>query len=94
MGGRVGLKGTDGVSDKAVALGAEPVAPGKAAQMLLLLRRLLNSAPHPDEIEWLTCSGTMGEEALRAAGFENIEVVYQTPASPVANDTEAAVRAL
>lgn len=27
MGGRVGLKGTDGVADEAVRRGAEPVAP-------------------------------------------------------------------
>ncbi len=93
MGGRVGLKGTDGVSDKAVSLGAEPVAPGKAAQMLRLLRRLTDSALQHHEIKWLTCSATMGENALRAAGFEDIEVIYQTPASPAASDTEAAVRA-
>ncbi|HYS71094.1 MAG TPA: ATP-NAD kinase, partial [Thermoplasmata archaeon] len=34
MGGRVGLKGTDGVSDEAARRGAAPVAPAKAAEML------------------------------------------------------------
>ena len=34
MGGRVGLKGTDGVLKKAVMLGAKPVAPQKAEEML------------------------------------------------------------
>lgn len=93
MGGRVGLKGTDGVVERAVSLGAKPVAPGKAAQMLGLLQEALGREQPDCAIEWLTCSGKMGEEALRAAGFENITVVHQATATPSADDSEAAVRA-
>ena len=34
MGGRVGLKGTDGVLSEAVKLGAKPVSPLRAEEML------------------------------------------------------------
>ena len=36
MGGRVGLKGTDGVVEKARKLGAKPVAIGKAIDLSLI----------------------------------------------------------
>ncbi len=68
MGGRVGLKGTDGVVEKARALGAQPVAPQRAAAALRELARLLSSVSGIASIRWLTCSGIMGEEALRSAG--------------------------
>ena len=93
MGGRVGLKGTDGVVEEAVALGAEPVAPGKAAQMLGLLWQLLQGEKRRHAIEWLTCSGRMGEEALRVAGFKKIRVIHRPTEVPSADDTAAAVHA-
>ena len=92
MGGRVGLKGTDDVFEAAVALGAEPIAAEKAAQMLRLLRELLDREKPPDPIEWFTCSGRMGEEALRAAGFEEISVVHRAHQNPSVDDTITAVR--
>ena len=65
MGGRCGLKGTDGagILAQARALGAEPEAPGRAE---LAVSRL---APLKGEIEILTISGDMGENEARAAGF-------------------------
>ncbi|MDH5686003.1 MAG: ATP-NAD kinase, partial [Hadesarchaea archaeon] len=41
MGGRVGLKGTNGaeIIEKARKLGAEPVSPAKAIEALLVLKR-------------------------------------------------------
>ena len=93
MGGRVGLKGTDGVAEQAVQLGAEPVAPVKAAQTLQLLRKLERGvAGHPD-LEWLTCSGPMGEDVLREAGFDAVSVLHKTSPTPSAVDTVQATQA-
>lgn len=94
MGGRVGLKGTDGVVEEARALGARPVAPQRATEALCKLARLLSAASAVVPIRWLTCSGSMGEEMLRLAGFsaEDIEITYTTPDEPTADDTRGAVR--
>ena len=56
MGGKVGLKGTDGVSKKAVAMGAEPIAPARAVDFLKKLKEL-----HVKQKEI--------QAALRAAGL-------------------------
>ena len=70
MGGRVGLKGTDGaIVDAARALGAVPRAGSKAARAL---RRL---SPVTDRIEILTCPGEMGAAAMEAAGLSGFEVI-------------------
>ncbi len=94
MGGRVGLKGTDGVVEEARALGAQPVAHQRAAKALSELARLLSGVSGVASIRWLTCSGIMGEEALRLAGFSegDIEIVHTTPGEPTADDTRGAVR--
>jgi predicted polyphosphate/ATP-dependent NAD kinase len=65
MGGSVGLKGTDGLVDEAVELGAQPVAMERARKCMaeLTVNALI-----------LTCSGAMGEEALLSP--QNYEVVY------------------
>ena len=64
MGGRVGLKGTDGVVDKALLLGATPQASNRAKQTLEMLNEL------KDEIEIFTCSGEMGEKEANEYGFK------------------------
>lgn len=65
MGGKVGLKGTDGpdIVEKAIALGAKPEASDRAA---LALRELI---PLTDSLELLTGHGEMGEELARQQGF-------------------------
>lgn len=63
MGGKVGLKGTDGVADKAILLGALPQAPERAKQALDILSDI------KDEIEVFTCSGEMGEKEAEEHGF-------------------------
>jgi len=60
MGGRVGLKGTDGEAYlRALQLGARPVAPGRAVEFLRSLS--------PD-IRVLAPPGQMGEAEAREAG--------------------------
>ena len=65
MGGRVGLKGTDGadILEKARELGAAPLSPGRAVEAL---RRL---EPVRDEFEMFTYPGEMGGEEAKEAGF-------------------------
>jgi predicted polyphosphate/ATP-dependent NAD kinase len=93
MGGRVGLKGTDGVVEKALALGAQPIANTRAVEMLGALLRLLARASAAPAIRWLTCSGAMGEDALVEAGFEraDLELVHAPSNEPASADTRAAV---
>jgi predicted polyphosphate/ATP-dependent NAD kinase len=74
MGGRVGLKGTDGVLEEARTLGAEPVAQGRAARMLAGLKEIRQrSGGVPGEgrrrARWLTCGGAMGASSFREAGY-------------------------
>ncbi|MDH3682780.1 MAG: ATP-NAD kinase family protein [Acidimicrobiia bacterium] len=92
MGGRVGLKGTDGVVERAVALGAEPTAHAKAHEMLSELRQLVTARPHPIRVEWLTCSGAMGADSLASAGFEDFTILHEPGEATSADDTRRAVR--
>ena len=73
LGGRVGLKGTDGaeVVVRALALGAIPAAGARAARTLEQLRA---DAPE-GSIELLVAPGPMGEEPARAAGSTRVQVV-------------------
>jgi len=73
LGGRVGLKGTDGaeVVVRALALGAIPAAGARAARTL---ERLRADAPE-GSIELLVAPGPMGEEPARAAGSTRVQVV-------------------
>jgi predicted polyphosphate/ATP-dependent NAD kinase len=69
MGGRVGLKGTDGKVEEARARGAEPRAPDRARRAM---ERLAAVAP---ETAVSTVVDPMGERIVRDAGFEPARVV-------------------
>lgn len=87
MGGRVGLKGTDGpeILEKARSLGAKPESPFKAKTALEVL------LPLKDKLEIYTYPGAMGEEEAVELGFEPIvlgkEIVDSGP-----EDTERAAK--
>lgn len=88
MGGSVGLKGTDGVLDRALELGAVPQAPkraGKALEQLLEIK---------DDIEILTCSGDMGEYEALESGFHARVIYKQTSSNTSYDDTIAAAKAM
>lgn len=83
MGGKVGLKGTDGeeVLEKAIELGALPESPKKAKKALEIL------IPIKDQITLLTGPGNMGEEEAIELGF-NPEAVGEVKAKYLSEDTE------
>lgn len=90
LGGRVGLKGSDGTSivKKALVLGAVPEAPSRAQVALNELTTL------SDKFEILTYSGPMGEDEVIASGMKPI--IIGKPKNNISNaaDTEKAVREL
>ncbi len=83
MGGKVALKGTDGVYEEALRRGAEPRAPERARAFL----KSLDS----ENIAFLTPSGSMGEDALEDFNFD-YKVIYKTPNITTAEDTKRAVK--
>ena len=88
MGGRVGLKGTDGVLEKAIELGAKPVAPERATEFL----KELKESEVMDKIKIFTCPGQMGEEEAKKVGI-NIEIFpMEKRATTTAEDTKQAVK--
>jgi len=90
MGGRVGLKGTNGVLKEALARGAEPIAPVKAKEFLEKLRELqLESS-----IQFLTCPAPMGEEHIRATGLKAQILPMSLDSETTLEDTKLAVRFL
>ncbi|MFP4001882.1 MAG: ATP-NAD kinase family protein [Thermoplasmata archaeon] len=89
MGGRVGLKGTDGVYEKAVELGAEPVAIDRAEKALEKME-----GSH----DWLTAGGILGEDSLNKFFPEDkIEVIREPTGKEIGEtdpeDTHEAVKA-
>jgi len=89
MGGRVGLKGTDGPAALAEARrrGAQPTANGRVLQALQQL------APHAGSTIILTGSGVLGAEAAITAGFD-IRVMHMAAGESSANDTRVAAQAM
>lgn len=87
MGGRVGLKGTDGIEirDKAIQLGASQEAPGIAFAALQRLE------PIKENLLVFTVSGDMGENQCKALGF-HFEVIHKTGHATDSSDTVAAAR--
>ncbi|MDI3476288.1 MAG: hypothetical protein PWQ79_1940 [Thermococcaceae archaeon] len=65
MGGRVALKGTDGVVDEAIRRGARPVAPEVARLFLSELKHYKET----ENFEFLTGPGPLGEDYLGEFGF-------------------------
>jgi predicted polyphosphate/ATP-dependent NAD kinase len=84
MGGKVGLKGTDGQHREALRRGAEPAAGMRAVSALHLMIGV--------SLSFLTCSGEMGEDALLESGISNFQVVYRFEGPSSAEDTRSACR--
>jgi predicted polyphosphate/ATP-dependent NAD kinase len=87
IGGRVGLKGSDGaeIQRKALALGAVPRASDRAVEALERLRAV-------ESLEIVTYPGEMGESAARACGFQPTVIGTIEPGQTTAEDTVRAAR--
>jgi predicted polyphosphate/ATP-dependent NAD kinase len=86
MGGRVGLKGSDGAETlrRAKELGAIETSPARAAEALRHLASLRG------ELELLTYPGEMGEDEAWSAGFEPVVVGKISSGETTSADTRAA----
>jgi predicted polyphosphate/ATP-dependent NAD kinase len=92
LGGRVGLKGTDGVAEQALAAGAKPTAPDRARAFAEAFVRLAKEDPSLT-LHWVTAGGDMGAAPLRMAGvpLDRIEVVHDPGQPSTVEDTRTAV---
>jgi predicted polyphosphate/ATP-dependent NAD kinase len=86
MGGRVGLKGSDGLEilRRARELGAKPSAPGRAVEALRGL------APLAKQIELIAYPAEMGESEACQAGFNPTVIGQIQPGATTAEDTRRA----
>lgn len=88
MGGRVGLKGTDGsdIFAKAIDLGAKPVSPERTVEALRLINR------SGLKFDLITYPREMGEDEAREAGLEARVVGEIVSGKTSAEDTQRAAR--
>ena len=93
LGGRLGLKGSDGQAELARSKGAEDRSGPRLESMLRHFSRI-----HRDEsteIEWITSSGRMGTEWIPdELQIGTISEVHQSSGNTSASDTQAAVAML
>jgi predicted polyphosphate/ATP-dependent NAD kinase len=88
MGGKVGLKGTDNVLEKAVEMGAKPIAPERGIEFLKKLKELgLNQG-----IQLITSPASMGEEQIRSASLDAEILPMEITTKTTAEDTKKAVK--
>jgi predicted polyphosphate/ATP-dependent NAD kinase len=88
LGGRVGLKGTDGLADQALALGARPLSSART------LRALGRFGDRPGEIAVMAGAGALGQAVLGEAGIICDVVTEPAAERTTAADTMAAARAM
>jgi len=88
MGGIVGLKGTDGeeILKKAIELGAQPVAPRRAKEVLKNLLRLKK------QLKLITYPHEMGENEAISVSFSPLVIGNITPGQTTAEDTKRAAK--
>jgi len=87
IGGRVGLKGSDGaeIQKRALELGAVPQSQTRAIQALERIKPV-------DDLEVITYPDEMGEDAARVCGFQLTVIGLITPGKTTAEDTKSAAR--
>lgn len=88
MGGRVGLKGTDNVSEEALSRGARPIASKRTIEFLSRLR----NSEQKTQVEIITCPGVMGQNEAEEVGFPVKILPMRIRTKTSAEDTKMAVR--
>ena len=91
MGGRVGLKGTDGVVDEAIKRGAIPIAPGRAQEFLQTLESLHID---PSRLELVVCPKQMGVDVSQSVGIAYTVADVDITDKTTSEDTKSCVKAL
>ncbi len=88
IGGRVGLKGSDGAATivKALSMGAEILSPARAIEALQGLGK------YQDEFDLITYPFEMGEDEARESGLSPKVIGNITPGRTSAEDTMSAAR--
>jgi predicted polyphosphate/ATP-dependent NAD kinase len=88
IGGRVGLKGSDGlaIQQKARELGAEPRATQRTIEALKHISQL------EEKVDVITYPGEMGEYAAKTCGFAPIIIGTICPGETTAEDTRRAAK--
>jgi len=98
MGGKVGLKGTDGVLEEAIERGAEPLAGYRTGLMLKRFFSACDGLPGAPKVIWVTSADAMGADVLAEAGVlpDLLEVVHeaQDATGTTADDTIDACKAV
>lgn len=89
MGGRVGLKGTDGVVEEALERGAKPRSPERAREAISRLKVAFDRYRVKEEVLWLTASGDMGEDILHEMDHDlwKVEVIHNSRGRTTSEDT-------
>jgi len=90
MGGRVGLKGTDGVSivEEARLMGAIPESPKRALEAMKIVSKVKN------EVQLFSYPGEMGEAVAKLASFDPFIIGSITIGKTSSEDTERAAKEL
>ncbi|WP_019227455.1 ATP-NAD kinase family protein [Sedimentibacter sp. B4] len=89
MGGKVGLKGSDGeeILAKAIELGAKPECPDKAVVAISQIKQF-----EDDTLEIYTYPNEMGENEVRACGLEPIVINHMHSSNTKPEDTIRAAK--
>ncbi len=92
LGGRVGLKGSDGeaIQQRARAWGAVSEAPQRTIAALRQLLAVFDRTAAPARLTLLTCPGVMGEDTARACGLLPVVLDSIRHAHTTAEDTRQA----
>ena len=76
MGGKVGLKGTDGVLEESIKRGAKPISSIRAKEMLEYFLKYINKVKNRKEIIWYICSENMGGDLFKSLEIKNLTIIY------------------